>query len=228
VVKYPNQLNPTANQLYVGDFGTLPLDVRLALCKLLTGPFIDSESMHWPVVLREENLLRTRLADVFLDLLIDRERRVAFIRQADTGDIETPVLMRSTKLSFLDSVLLLHLREALIDAETRNERAVIDEAELYEHLDLFTGADGDRVLGQKRIRASIKNMRESSILKSIGGNESRFEISPVLRLLFTANDVEALGRLYRKRAAGEPVTVDDLKLTGTAMPANANEEATDE
>lgn len=223
-----DQVGPAANELYAGDLGILSLDVRLALCKLLTGPFVDAESPHWPVVLREENLLRTRLADLFLDLLIDRERRVAFTRQADTGELETPVLMRSTKLSFLDSVLLLHLREALIDAETRNERAVVDEAELYEHLDLFAGADGDRVLGQKRIRASIKNMRESSILKSISGNDNRYEISPVLRLLFTANDVEALGRLYRKKAAGEPLTAEDLQAAGAAVSAEEDDEVSDE
>lgn len=197
-------------ELYIGDQGTLPVEIRLALCKLLTGPFIDGDSSHWPVVLREETILRSRLADLFLDLMIDRERRVAFTRQADTGDVDSPVLLRSFKLSFLDSVLLLHLREALIDAETRNERAVVDEVELLEHLELYAGAIGDRVAAQKRTKTSIDNMKKNNILQR-RGSENRYEISPALRLLFTANDVEALGRVYRKLAAGEPVTADDLE-----------------
>jgi len=44
--------------LYVGDQGTLPIDTRLALCKLLQGPFIDGDSVHWKAVLRDEAVLR--------------------------------------------------------------------------------------------------------------------------------------------------------------------------
>ena len=206
----PHEAPPTS-MLYAGDHGTLPLDTRLALCKLLTGPFIDAESAHWPAVLRDEPLLRSRLADVFLDLILDRERRVAFTRQAETGELDTPVLLRSAPLTYIESVLLLHLREALIDAETRNERAVADESELLDHLELFAGAGGDRVGAHKRIGAAIEKMKKNNVLQSIRGTEKRYEISPALRLLFTANDVEALGKAYRKLAAGEPLTADDAE-----------------
>ena len=220
-----SQADQASKELYAGDVGVLRIDARLALCKLLTGPFVDGDHPHWPAVVREEVILRSRLADVFLELIIDRERRVAFTRQADTGELDTPVLMRSAKLSFLDSVLLLHLREALIDAETRNERAVVDEAELFEFLELYAGGDGDRVGAQKRCRGAIKGLRESSILKVLGGQENRYEVSPALRLLFTANDVEALGKLYRKHASGEPLTASDLEAVGQVED---KEEVTDE
>jgi hypothetical protein len=192
--------------LFAGDHGTMPFDARLALCKLLSGPFIDGDSPHWPAVLRDEALLRSRLADVFLDLILDRDRRVAFTRQADTGELTAPVLLRSAPLTFIESVLLLHLREALIDAETRNERAVVDEADLLDHLELFANAGGDRVGAHKRIGAGIDKMRKNNILQSIRGTDNRYEISPALRLLFTANDVEALGKAYQQLAAGEPIT----------------------
>lgn len=197
--------------LFTSDTGTLSLETRLALCKLLTGPFVNGDSPHWPVVLQEETILRSRLSDVFLDLLIDRERKVAFTRQADTGELEGPVLLRSTKLTLIDSVLLLHLREALIDAETRNERAVVDEADLLEHLDIYAMENGDRVKAHKRIRTSIEKMKTNNLLHSIRNAEKRYEISPALRLLFTANDVEALGKIYRKVAANEPVTEADYE-----------------
>lgn len=202
-----NRLKP----LFVSDIGTLPLETRLALCKLLTGPFVDGDSPHWPVVLQEEAILRSRLCDVFLDLLIDRERKVAFTRQAGTGELETPVLLRSAKLTLIDSVLLLHLREALIEAESRNERAVVDEADLLEHLDIYAMENGDRVKAHRRIGSSIEKMKVNNLLHSIRNAERRYEISPALRLLFTANDVEALGKIYRKVAANEPVTDADYE-----------------
>lgn len=203
-----------AKSLFPGDTGTLALDTRLALCKLLQGPFIDAESPHWKAVLRDEAILRKRLSDVFLELMLDRERLVAFTRQAQTEDLDTPVLLRSLPLTFIESVLVLHLREKLIDAETRHERAVVDEDGLLEALGLFAEPSGDAVATRKRLSAAIEKMRRNNILTNIKGPERRMEISPALRLLFTANDVEELGRVYRKIAAGEPVIADDFKESG--------------
>jgi hypothetical protein len=203
----------SCKQLYAGDTGTLAHDTRLALCKLLHGPFIDADSTHWKAVLRDEEILRARLSDVFLELMLDRDRRVAFTRQAETGELDTPVLLRSLPLTFIESVLVLHLREKLIDAESRNERSVVDEEALIEYLSLFTESAGDAVASRKRLGAAIEKMRKNNILINIRGPERRLEISQALRLLFTANDVEALGRVYRKIASGEPVTVVDFKET---------------
>lgn len=201
----------SGKQLFAGDTGTLAHDTRLALCKLLQGPFIDADSPHWKAVLRDESILRMRLSDVFLELMLDRDRRVAFTRQAETGELDTPVLLRSLPLTFIESVLVLHLREKLIDAESRNDRAVVDEESLVESISLFAEPAGDAVATRKRLVAAIEKMRKNNILINIRGPERRVEISPALRLLFTANDVEALGRVYQKIAAGEPVTVDDFK-----------------
>lgn len=203
------QVGKPSRMLYAGDQGQMPLDARLALCKLLTGPFIDHDSPHWSAILREEALLRSRLADVFLELILDRERQVAFTRQADTGELDTPVLLRSAPLTYIESVLLLHLREMLIDAETRGERAVTDEPELLNALELFAGVGGDRVGANKRISAAIEKMKRNGVLSGIRGADKRYEISPALRLLFTANDVEALGKAYRKIASGEVLTGED-------------------
>lgn len=203
--------NKMVTPLFAGDAGTLALDTRLALCKLLQGPFIDADSPHWKAVLRDEAILRTRLSDVFLDLMLDAERRVAFTRQAETGDLDALVLLRSLPLTYIESVLVLHLRERLIDAESRSERAVVDEEALVKSIELFAESGGDAVATRRRLVGAIEKMRKNNILISIRGPEPRMEISPALRLLFTANDVEALGRVYRKIAAGEPVTADDAR-----------------
>jgi hypothetical protein len=101
------EIKPARNDnLFDGDTGTLPLEARRALCQLLSGPSIDSgrHSHLWPAVLRFEAQLRARLNDLFLELVIDRDAGVAFTRQADTGELETPVLLRSSPLTFIDSV----------------------------------------------------------------------------------------------------------------------------
>lgn len=199
----------TSAGLYPGDTSVLPMDTRLALCKLLTGPFIDAESRHWTVVLRDEAIIRSRLSELFLDLMLDRDRRVAFTRQADTAELDSPILLRTAKLSLMDSVLLLHLRESLVNAEARNDQAVVDAEELRELLEVYAMENGDKVGAHKRIDRSIDKMKTNSILKT-AGSPNRYLVSPTLRLLFTADDVEALGRIYRKVAAGEPLTHQDF------------------
>lgn len=199
---------PTQGPFFPGDTGSLPMESRLALCKLLSGPYIDQDSPHWPALLRDEALLRSRLSDVFLDLVLDRDRKVAFTRQADTGELDTPILLRSTPLSYLESVLLLHLRQILVDAENQGVRAAVDEAQIIEHLELYTPAGGDRVAAQKRITAAIDKMKKNTILQAIRGAERRFEVSPTLRLLFNADDVQAMAAAYRALAGHAETAVE--------------------
>jgi hypothetical protein len=195
-------------RLFGTDRGTLPLDTRLVLCKLLTGPSIEPDSPLWPALLRDEDTLRSRLSDVFLDLVLDRERMVAFTRQADTGELDTPILLRRRGLSFIDSVLILHLRQLLVEADTNDQRAVVDEAALVEHLEIYSASSSDRVAAANRITASINRMKLNNILQSVRGSDRRYEISPTLRLLFSADDVQALSDGYRKLAAGGTVDVE--------------------
>ncbi|MBN7136385.1 hypothetical protein A7A76_16740 [Lysobacter enzymogenes] len=187
--------------LYPGDRSRLPLDTRKALCKLLSGPFMDADHPSWPALLRDEETVRSRLSELFLQLVVDRERKVAFTRQADTGELDTPVLLRSKPLTFLESVLLLDLRRVLIEAEGQDQRAVVAAADIAEQLNLYAGALGaDAVTVRKRVDAAIDKLRGAGMLRALRGGEKRYEVSPVLRLLFTVEDVEALGKIYQTAA----------------------------
>jgi hypothetical protein len=192
--------------LFIGDTGELELDTRRALVQLLSGPSLDGRrhTKLWPVLLRDENIIRRRLAELFLELVIDRDMQVAFTRQADTGDLEVQRLLRRSQLSFIDSVLLLYLRHQLAQAETRSERAVVSKEEIAEHLSPYdrTG-NTDKAGFIKRIHASIEKIKERRILQKIPGGEDRFEVSPTLKLLFSAEEIQVLTKLYQRMAEGE-------------------------
>lgn len=124
---------------YLGDTGRLPLDARRALCQLLIGPSIDQlrHAKLWPALIRSEAAIRSSLADLFLELVLDRDSGVAFTRQADTEDVDAPVLLRTSPLTFIDSVLLLYLRQQLAEADARGNRAVVADAEMAEALAIY-------------------------------------------------------------------------------------------
>ncbi len=197
--------------LFPGDSGNLPFEARRVLCQLLAGPSVDAErhALLWPVLLREEAAIRARLSELFLELVLDRDLRVAFVRQADTGELETPILLRSSPLTFIDSVLLLTLRQRLAEAEAQGQRAVVEGDELHAQLAVYEPPQGtDRAGFTKKLNAAIEKMKKNNVLQPIRGSEGRFEVSPTLKLLFSAEDVQALGAVYREQQTGSPSTDD--------------------
>ncbi len=193
--------------VYPGDAGTLPLEARRVLVQLLAGPSLDRRRHPrlWPALLRYEPDIRSRLADLFLELVLDADLHVAFVRQADTGELETPVLLRRTPLTFLESVLLLYLRELLAQADVRGERAVVSAEEMVEHMKLYErSVSTDQAGFERRVKAAIEKVKRNSLISAVRGTEERYEISPTLKLLFSAEQVAALIKRFeavRMRAA---------------------------
>jgi hypothetical protein len=199
---------PAAGNLYPGDTGELPWETRRALVQLLAGPSLEARRHPklWPVLVRDEAVIRRRLAELFLDLVMDIDLKVAFTRQADVGEVDSPILLRRSQLTFLDSILLLYLRQCLTHADARGERAVVSGDEIQEHLSLYqAAASTDRAGFAKRVHASIEKLKKSNMLQKIRASEDRFEVSPTLKLLFSAEEIQALTRLFERMAAGEAV-----------------------
>ena len=136
-----------------------------------------------------------------------RDLQVAFTRRADVGDLDAPVLLRVAHLTLVDSVLLLFLRQRLNEADARGERAVVSVEEMVEHAAVYERAvNTDRAGFNRRIQASIEKIKKHSILQKIRSTDDRFEISPTLKLLFSAEAILALTQIYSRMAAGEAIT----------------------
>lgn len=207
-VQAPDDAKAATNSLFMGDSGELALDTRRTLVQLLAGPSLDGRRHPrlWPILVRDEAVIRRCLAELFLELVIDRDVQVAFTRQADTGDLEVPLLLRRAQLTFIDSILLLHLRQRLTQADSQGDRAVVSTDGMVEFLTLYERASNtDRAGFAKRVHASIEKIKKHNILQKIRSSEDRFEISPTLKLLFSAEEIQALTHLYRRMAAGETI-----------------------
>lgn len=181
--------------LWETDSGTLDAETRRALLQLLRGPYI-SASRHsnlWGRILVDETMIRSRLSDLFLTLVVDHEREVAFVRNVDHDD--APKVVRATNLTHIQTILLLHLRQRLMqDAE--QARAVVDEDETVEQLAVFDGVGGsDPAQFEGHIRAAWSRFKKLGILYETT-TPGRFEISPVLGVIFGAEEITAIRREY--------------------------------
>lgn len=55
----------------------------------------------------------------------------------------------------------------------------------------------DRAGFARRVLTAIGKLRDHQLLSRLRGSEDRYEVSPVLKLLFSAEDVQALVEAYR-------------------------------
>jgi hypothetical protein len=190
------------------------------LVRLLLGPTLDAKrhSKLWPILARDETVIRARLHDLFLDLVVDHGQQVAYIRQVDADvDMEIPVLLRRLPLTFIDSALMLFLRQRLTAADAHSERAVISLQEMSEHLANYErqGNTDSAKFGRQVVNA-IEKAKEHSLLLKLRGTEDRFEVSPTLKLVFSADAVSALNTLYAELSTGGEDPVPDTATTTLA------------
>lgn len=190
---------------YPGDTGELDLATRRTLVQLLKGPLITAAKHPdvWRTVIADQVLLRSRLADVFLDLVIDEENEIAFTRPADTGEgVESPSVLRTERLTFMDTVMLLALRQLLLRAQP-GERVIVGRDEIAEQLELYRRhTDTDPAGFRKRVNASWTKLTKYSLL-SATTTEDRMEVSPVLRQLFDADQVTLVGAEFDRILADD-------------------------
>ncbi|WP_369371797.1 DUF4194 domain-containing protein [Promicromonospora sp. Populi] len=184
-------------RLWPGDHGTLPAPARHALARLVRGPYLAEESDPdiWRALLTNEDVVRERLADQYLDLVVDADAQVAFVRDVPAAD--TPQVVREVTLTFLDTALLLHLRALLLDSA--DGRVAISRDEAADHLGAYRRRGGGSPMDfTRQLDATWARLIESGMLEPLSGD--RCVVSPVLRTVFGADQVAALSAEYARLA----------------------------
>ena len=203
--------------LFEGDEGTLEFVQRHALVALLKQRFISARThpRDWRALVEHEAVLRSRLNDLFLELHVDREREVAWKRQAtsETGS-KFPTLLHDTAWSREETLVLVHLRDRLRAGAADGETKVfVDVDDVLDHVASFrpphaTDESGD----EKRARNAIASIAKAGLLIPTG-TDDRYEVSeavePLLPLELLKELLAALQRATAARPAA-PRTAEDL------------------
>ena len=139
-------------------------------------------------------------ADLYLELVVDLDAGVAFVRNLDVED--APKVVRAHPLSVLDTVLVLFLRRTLLAGQGSSTRTFVGRDDIEDQLRSFQALETTNKKGfDDRITASINKMKANSVLLSVTGSEDRWEISPVLALVFGADEVAAVTADLERLAA---------------------------
>ena len=202
---------------------------RRVLVHLLQGPFLDGrrDGARYAQLLRDRTAIEARLADLFLELIVDDDAQVAFVRQSEEDPDAPKLLRRLTGMNRLDSVLMLVLRQMLLTQSSRGQRTVVSEAELQQALAAYRRTTSTDEAGfAKDVRASIAKVQRAGLLDEQGDD---YEVSPVLRLMIGPDTAREFIALYREAGVsgledpaddGSEDTADDA-ADGTADGAGA-------
>jgi len=127
-------------------------------------------------------------------------------------DISAPILLRKSNLTFLESALLLFLRQRLTQADAQGDRAVVSQQEMLEHLSVFErDKNADHAKFERQTLNAVDKAKKLSLIRQLSSSDKRFEVAPTLKLLFPAEEIQALTRTYEDLAEGKiaPSESDD-------------------
>ena len=184
--------------LWQGDTGTLHDLSRRALLRLLKGPYLSGEKQShlWSALLADERAIRSRLHDLFLDLVVDRDNEFAFVRKVSTDTIDIPTPLRNESLTFIETAMLLTFRQMLL-AHSGDHRVIVGKEEVYEQLQVYSG--GDASTFERNLNSAWARMENRYRVLHAAGDE-RVEISPVVKFLIDPDRARELTNSYRRLA----------------------------
>lgn len=191
----PGQLGRT-------DRGRLPEETRRVLVQLLRGPYVRQASHPklWAALVRDEQPVREALSNLFLELVVDTDLNLAFVRNATFDDVDVPRVIRSMPLTLLDTALVLHLRQLLLRGSDSSGRVFIGRDDIDDALAVYRSATNtDPATFAKRINSSVEKMKKGSVLLATSEPE-RFEVSPILAVVFDSAEVAAVTQEVRALA----------------------------
>ncbi|PRQ12439.1 hypothetical protein C1Y63_01210 [Corynebacterium sp. 13CS0277] len=180
------------------DTGTLDAAQRRAFGALLRGPYVraDKQPEMFRTIAAHREVLASQLDNLFLTLVVDDASGIAYATAWEEDVEDSRQLYRAQSLTFLQSAILLHLRHQLV-VTSPAERTIVDKEHVAEAVaDVMTSLGTDKAAREKRFQAAWQKLLDWSLV-STTPTPGRFEVSPVLRLIFSADEVRAITRAYR-------------------------------
>ncbi|MFE3280680.1 DUF4194 domain-containing protein [Nocardia sp. NPDC059239] len=200
----PVSMEEDPGELFPGDAGTLPPEVRRTLVRLLQRRvlFADKNSAQWRTLLENQQLIESRLHDLFVRLVVDHDRGIAYKYQVRSEELDVPILLKEDPYNRAETLVLVHLRTVFQRERTVGETtARVDVEELEQTvLTYFNPEDPNVAKAQQEIRtATARLVKEGLIEEETAG---RYRITPLVEVVMSTEKLSELSQWLRSRADG--------------------------
>ncbi|WP_260853337.1 DUF4194 domain-containing protein [Corynebacterium glyciniphilum] len=182
------------DECFAGDRGVLDPEVRRVLVRLLQRRFLQADRNRddWKVLMDNQQVIESRLHDLFVRLVVDSGRGVAYKQQVRSDELDVPILLRDEAYTRAETLVLVYLRTVYQRESTAGELAARVDVEEVEQtvMTYFTEANGDVARRQKLIRNALGRLRQEGIIDE--ETEGRYRISPLVEIVLSADRLREL------------------------------------
>lgn len=197
----PTAMEDDLEEHFPGDRGTLDPQIRRVLVHLLQRRFISAERnrREWTLLLDHQQIIESRLNDIYLRLVVDHARGFAYKQQLRSDEIDMPVLLKDAPYSRAETLVLVHLRTVYQRESGAGEASVRIDIEDVEQtvLSYFAEADGGTARQQRAIRSAMERLdREGIVQEETSG---RYRISALVEVVLSAETLKELREWLREQ-----------------------------
>lgn len=197
----PTSMEHDPDVLFPGDRGVLDADVRRVLARLLKRRFLLAARNRddWAVLIDNQQVIESRLNDIFLRIVVDHDRGAAYKEQVRSDELQIPILLKDDAYSRAETLVLVHLRVIYQRESTAGEPSARVDIEDIEQtvLTYFSEADGDTARRQRAIRNAIERLRNDGIVEE--ESEGRYRITPLVEIVLSSERMHGLSAWLRQQ-----------------------------
>lgn len=221
----PVSMEEDPSELFAGDSGTLDADVRRVLVRLLQRRVLLAEKnkAQWKTLLENQQVIESRLHDLFVHLVVDHDRGIAYKRQVRSAELDVPVLLRDEPYSRAETLVLVHLRTVFQRERGAGESSVRVDVEEIEQtaLTYFDPESTNLATRQREIRAAIARLTKDGLIEE--ASEGRYRITPLVEVVLSNERLAELSAWLRTPGA-EVVVDEDAAVTDEAEDSDEVEQ----
>jgi hypothetical protein len=207
------------------------ISLRHVVARLVAGPLYQEETDLWNRLLIEEENVRAHYRTMGLEVVVDPESGYAFLKQeegadADGGDWQEsgeaplPRLLRRTPLSYHQTLLLVLLRERLLQHEQSPDSEAflyLDDEALMDLLRPYYGETHNEKKLNERAARVITRLVELGILRKLKNrSDSIYRVEPIIKAKLPAEQIKEVrdrlagidAELNEEETEDEPAAID--------------------
>jgi hypothetical protein len=217
--------------VFEGDEGSLDAAQRRALVVLIKQRFISNRThpREWAALVAQPRPIRARLNDLFLELVLDLEREVAYKRQVtpEGGGRPFPTLLYDAPWGREETLALVYLRTRhRNDQAAGADRSWVDRSDIVEYIAQHRPENAtDRFGDARKAHKAVENIFKTGLL--IGPSTGdRFEISHAIEVLLPLEKLtELLAWMRTQNDSSDGETAPAQLLMTSTDPAEGEDVA---
>lgn len=193
------------NEYFAGDRGVLAPEVRRVLVRLLQRRafFADRHKDDWRILMENQQIIESRLHDLFVRLVVDPERGIAYKQQVRSEELDVPVLLRDLSYNRAETLVLVYLRTVYQRETTAGEGSVRVDIEEIEQtvLSYFAESDGNTAARQRDVESALNRLRNEGLVDE--ESQGRYLITPLVEIVLSADRLRELQEWLREQTEGD-------------------------